>query len=165
MFINQEIIAILFKFINFFALIGVGYFLFKKHILPDLLLNIATKKHIQNSLYAQQTILEKQQLNLDTFLKEDALQCAEFRSNIDVWKHVVAQEQHAHEKDHNTIATLINQRNIQKSLHKEQKRVQQIVTHAVVDKAQKSLSGHFKDQQQSSKYLNAILQFMDEKKS
>ena len=165
MFTNQEIIAILFKFINFFALIGVGLFLFKKHILPDLMLSIATKKEAQESLYAQQAMLEKQQYNLDIFLKEDALKCTDFRANIDTWKKVVDLEHLEYEKKYNIIAAAINQRNMHKALQQENKRIQHLVTHGVVHKIQQSLSLYFKDQKKSAEYLHAILQFMDEKKS
>src|SRR5258707_15333633 len=103
MFINQEVIGIFFRLLNFITLIGVGFILFKKYAIPDLLLSIARKQNKQDSLYAQQTMLEKQQHNLDALLKEESLQCQESRSKIDRWKKNVTLEHEYYEKKRNYI--------------------------------------------------------------
>src|SRR5438445_13626783 len=110
MFTNQEIIAVIFRLINFIALIGIGFFLFKKYILPDLHASIIRKKEDQNALSAQQTTLEKQQLHLDALLKEDSLLCAEFRLKIDKWKKAVTLESESHEKEHHKSLIASNKR-------------------------------------------------------
>lgn len=163
MFTNQEIVAVVFKLINFFALIGVSFFLFKKYILPDLLASIIRKKENHNALCAQQATLEKQQLHLDALLKEDSLLCAEFRSKIDEWKKVVTLESESYEKERNKTLIASNERATTIATQREHNRVQKIVTQAVVTDLQKSLTLHFKNQQQSSEYLNSILHFMDER--
>ncbi len=165
MFTNQDIIVIAFKLINFAALIGVGFFLFKKHILPDLILSIARKKNTQDSLFLQQTNLEKQQLNLDTQLKDDAAQCETFRTKIDEWKKVVAQEHTQLKKEHEHMLVLARKHTEDSTLQREQKRIQKIVAHTVVARLQKSLSQHFEKQQESSDYLNSIIDFMNERVS
>ena len=163
MFTNQDIVAIVFKLINFIALIGVGFFLFKKYILPDLLASIIRKKENHNALCAQQTTLEKQQLHLDALLKEDSLLCAEFRSKIDEWKKVVTLESESYEKEHNKALIASNERTATIASLREHNRVQKIVTHAIVTDLQKSLTLHFEDQQKSTDYLNSIFHFMDER--
>ena len=163
MFTNQDIVAIAFRLINFITLIGVIFFLFKKHIMPDLLLNIAKKKEAQDSLFLQQAILEKQQLNLDILLKEESLQCEEFRLKIDEWKKIVTVEYDCREKEHKKTIAIVRKRITRNALQREQSRIQNIVTHAVVTDLEKSLSLHFHDPKQSSEYLNSILHFMDEK--
>jgi hypothetical protein len=163
MFSNQDIIVIAFKLINFAALIGAGFYLFKKHVLPDLLLSIARKKNKQDSLFLQQTNLEKQQLKLDVQLKEDAAQCELFRTKIDEWKKVVAQEGNMLKKKHEGMLTVIRKRTEHIALQREQQRIQKNVAHIVVKKLEKSLSDHFKKAQESSDYLNSIIDFMDER--
>lgn len=163
MFTNQDIIAIVFRLINFVALIGIGFFLFKKHILPDLLLSLTRKKENQDFLSAQQASFEKQQFHLDVLLKEDALMCQDFRTKIDIWKKAVALESDYHQKERNNIMATVKQRLAHNALQQEHSRVQNIVIHNVAIDLEKSLSAHFKDQKQGSAYLNSILQFMDEK--
>ena len=163
MFTNQNIVAILFRLINFIALLGVGFFLFKKYILPNLLASIIRKKEHQTSLSEQQTVLEKQQLALDAFLKEDFLLCAEFRSKIDEWKQVITLESEFHEKERNKILIASKKRAATVAIQRECNRVQKIVTQSIVINLKKSLSFHFKDKQQNSEYLGVIFNFMNEK--
>jgi len=163
MFTNQEIVAVVFKLINFIALLGIGFFFFKKYIMPDLLASIIRKKETHNALCAQQATLEKQQLHLDTLLKEDSLLYAEFRSKIDEWKKTVAIEAESYQKECNKALIASNKRTATIALQREHNRVQEIVTHAVVIDLKKSLTLHFKNQQQSSEYLNSIFHFMDER--
>ena|SRR6266404_5989225 len=165
MFTNQDMIVIAFKLINFIALLGVGFFLFKKYALPDLLQSIARKKNKQESLFLQQTHLEKQQVNLDTLLKDDAIQCEKFRSNIDEWKKVVAQEQVHLEKESNITLASVHKRIEHTAMLREQQRIQKIVTHAVVERLETSLSAHFQHAQQNNEYLNTIIDFMNERVS
>lgn len=165
MFSNQDIIVVAFKLINFAALIGVGFFLFKKHILPDLLLSIARKKNKQDSLFAQQTSLEKQQLQLDIQLKEDAAQCQAFRNNIDEWKKTVAQENNILKKEHESMLLFLQKRAKHAAAQREQHRIQKIVAHTVVEKLEKSLSHHFKKTEESARYLDSIINFMNESAS
>jgi hypothetical protein len=165
MFTNQDIIAIVFRLINFTALLGVSLYLFKKHVMPDLLMDIENKKEAENSLFLQQGLLEKQQLNLDILLKEDALQCEKFRLKIDEWKKVVTADYEYREKEHNNMMTIVNKRIAHNAVQREQSRIQNIVTHAVVIDLEKSLSLHFHDSKESSEYLNSILHFMNEKLS
>lgn len=163
MFTNQDIIAIAFRLINFAALLSVGFILFKKHVMPDLFLSIARKKEMQDSLFLQQTHLEKQQLNLDILLKTDALQCEKFRSKIDEWKKAVALEREYQEKEHNNTVAIVHKRMAYNAIQREHSRVKNIITQTVVADVKKSLSTQFKDQQQGSAYLNSILHFMDER--
>ena len=163
MFINQDIVAVVFRLINFVALIGVAFFLFKKHLMPDLLMSIATKKNDLDYLATQQTALEKQQLNLDALLKEDALMCESFRLKIDEWKKVALAKAELQEKEHKDTINKYNQRIADIALQREQTRVQNIVTHEVTAQLKESLSTHFNGSEKNAEYMNAIIQFMNEK--
>lgn len=165
MFSNQDVIVIAFKLINFAALIGAGFYLFKRHALPDLLLSIARKQNKQDSLFLQQTNLEKQQIKLDVQLKEDAAQCQGFRTKIDEWKKVVAQEGNILKKEHETMLQVMRKRTERTFLQREQQRIQKHVAHTVVQKLETSLSDHFKKTEESSDYLNSIIDFMNERVS
>jgi|GEM_PF-1863821 len=165
MFTNQDIIAIIFRLINFAALVGGSLFLFKKHVMPDLLLEIEKKKNAEESLFLQQAILEKQQRALDTLLKKESLQCEQFRLKIDEWKRVVAIEANEREKERNDIMDMVNQRIAHNAAQKEQVRIQKIITKTVVTDLEKSLSSYFKEPQQGTEYLSSILQFMNERVS
>ncbi|HSC25270.1 MAG TPA: hypothetical protein VLB80_03590 [Candidatus Babeliales bacterium] len=163
-FINQDMIAVLFRFINFIALLGLFAILFKKYIMPDLLLDMAQKKNTINALYDQQATLEKQRVNLDVFLKNEALMCQTFRSSLDEWKKVVALECDSRKKENERIAVGLIKRYTQKIHEKERIRIQNIVTEAVILDLEKYSSHHFADQKNNSNYLNSIIHYMNEKK-
>ncbi len=165
MFISQEVIAIFFRLINFITLIGIGFILFKKYVMPDLILSIARKQNKQDSLYAQQIILERQQRNLDELLKEESLQCQEFRSKIDVWKKNVTLEHECYEKKRNDIIQTIIKRRAHDALQQERQHLQVVVTHTLVADLQKSLVHYFQDQKHGDEYLNSMLHFMNERLS
>lgn len=165
MFTNQDIIAIVFKLINFATLIGVSLYLFKKHVMPDLMVEIENKKEAEQYLFLQQALLEKQQLNLDALLKDDALQCEKFRLKIDEWKKVVTADYEYREQEHSNMMTMVNKRIAHNAVQREQSRVKNIVIHEVATDLEKSLSLHFHDSKESSEYLNSILHFMNEKLS
>ncbi len=165
MFTNQDIIVIAFKLLNFAALMGIGFFIFKKYALADLLLGIARKKNKQESLFLQQAHLEKQQMHLDRLLKEDAAQCEQFRANIDEWKKVVAQ-QHTHlEKEQAAISASVHKRMELNALLREQNRVQKEVSQAVVERLEKSLSHYFQNPQHNTEYLDTLIDLMNERVS
>jgi len=163
MFNNQEIIAIIFKLINFTALIGLGVIFFKKYIKPDLLTSIIKKKEYLESLSAQQVSLEQQQLNLDAFLKDDAMLCTEFRSKIDKWKMAVSLEADSLKIEQKKALVAYHKRTELITCHQQQQHLQKIVAHAVIKDLKTSLSNDFKDTEQKSDYLNAIINFMDKR--
>jgi biopolymer transport protein ExbB/TolQ len=165
MFINQDSVAVVFRFINFFTLIGLSFFLFKKYIKSDLLFLIAKKEAAHESLCTQQITLENQQRELDTLLKQETILCQDFRSKIDEWKKIVTLEHEACEKECNRTLAVVKKRTVEIAVHKENQRIQTVVSNAVTTNLEKSLSFHFKDTQQGTDYLDAIVHFMNERTS
>jgi len=165
MFIDSEIVAIFFRLVNFIALIGVGFFLFKKYGMPDLLLSIARKQNKQDSLYAQQIALEKQQHNLDKLLKEESLQCQEFRAKIDVWEKDVTLERERYEKKRHDITQAVIKQKVHNALQEERQQLKALVTDALITDMQKSVTHYFQDPHHGNEYLNSILHFMNERSS
>src|SRR6266567_2533321 len=99
MFINQSFVAIIFKFINFFTLIGIALFVYKKYLKADILFFIAKKEADYQDLLTKQTTLENKQRDLDLLIKQEAIQCQDFRSKIDEWKKIVTLTQEKEEKE------------------------------------------------------------------
>lgn len=165
MFINPDVVAIFFRLVNFIALMSVGFFLFKKYVMPDLLLSIARKKNKEDSLYAQQAALEKEQSNLDKLLKEESLQCQDFRAKIDTWKKSVTLENERSEKRRHDITQAVIKQRTQNALRQEQQQLQVLVTHSLIADVRKSLTHYFQDSHHGDEYLNAVLHFMNERSS
>lgn len=163
MFVNQSIVAIAFKLINFFTLIALSAFIFKKYIKADLLSLMTKERIVREHLFSQQILLEKQQLELDALVKEESMTCHNLKSKIDEWKKVVALEHDLTKKEYEKALTARKNRRALIALEKENKRIQTIVLDAVIANLQQSLPLHFKDEKKNTDYLNSILHFMNER--
>jgi hypothetical protein len=163
MFINENIVAILFRLINFAALIGAAIFLYKKYIKCDLLCMIAEQKASHEHLYEQQFSFEKQQIALDTLLKEEAVLCKNFRTKIDEWKKAITVEHEMAEKAHRQELLAAQERAATIAANREQEKIRTRVTQEVGANLQTNLSNYFKIAPKNSDYLNAIVRFMDKR--
>jgi len=163
MFINQSFVAIIFKLINFFAIIGLGFYIFKKYLKTDLLFSIVKKETDHQDLLTKQTMLENKQRNLDLLIKEEAIQCQNLQSKIDEWNATVLQEQDKQEKEQSNLAFVIKKRKKDVAVKKENQRVQSTILNGVIANLENSLSNNFKDSKKGTDYLNAIVHFMNEK--
>lgn len=163
MFINQSFVAIIFKFINFFALIALACYAYKKYLKADILSSIEKKETDYQDLLTQQITLENKQRDLDLLLRQETLQCQDFRSKIDEWKKVVILEQEKQEKEHGALVTIIKKRNAEVFLKREQQRIQNNIIDSVTADLEKSLSHDFKNSRIGTDYLNSIMHFMNEK--
>ena|SRR5438477_4395206 len=163
MFINQSFVAILFKFINFFAIIAIGYFIYKKYMKADIFFLIAKKETDYQDLFTLQTTLDNKQRDLDLLLKQEAIQCQDLRSKIDAWKKIVTLEQEKQEKEHNTLLAVAKKRTTEVFQKKENQRVQNKIINTVIMDLEKTLSHDFKDSKKGDNYLESIVHFMNEK--
>ncbi len=163
MFINQDIVAIAFRIINFLLLIGLACWVFKKYLKESLLFLIAHKKASDNCLLSQQASLEKQQAELDALLKKELQVCKELKLKIDEWKKVVILERETQEQQNDLALQAFKKRHATIALNKENERVKTVVAQAVIGDLEKSLSLYFQDQKNNTEYLDAIVHFMDER--
>lgn len=163
MFINENIIAFAFRFINLISLIGLGFYIFKKQFASSIWDTIAKNSNDKQNLYNQQLALEKKQQELDTLLKEESIRCEQFRQKIDTWKNIVTLDTIAREKKYHEHKALITTKKNNIALHKEHDRVQTIVLNRLIPELQKSLTDHFNNEQNGADYLNSIVHFMNER--
>jgi len=86
---SEEIIAFIFKILNFFVLIGLGVYFFKKYALQKITIGIARKASFIRGLFDRQQELEQQQYELDqTIAKEEHL-CLVLKKKINLWRNQV----------------------------------------------------------------------------
>ncbi len=163
MFINQNIVSVVFRLINFFALIGLFVYLFKKHAMPEV--SFAINKDIADHdfLHTQQISLEKQQAALDALLKEEALLCQQFKTKIDEWNRIVTQNNEQREQERNQDLTALKKRTADRTEQIAHNRIQNQIIDAVVVDTEKSLTHHFSQDASGKEYLNGILDFMTER--
>ncbi len=163
MFINENIIAFTFRFINFISLIGLGFYIFKKQFASSIWNIISKNNSAQQTLYNQQLTLEKKQQELDIILKEELILCDQFKNKINAWNNIIALEALDREKKHNEHTIFLTTKKTQRALQKEQNRVETIIINTVIPELQKSLSNYFDNKHNGEHYLNSIIHFMNER--
>jgi len=163
MFINEEIVAVIFRLINFISIIGLGVYIFKQHVASDMWDTITKKNATKHALCDQHVNLEKKQRELDHILKEESLECEQFRLKIDEWKNKVAIQSAMHEKQRQIKKDLIAIKAMQRAEQKEHARVQTCVATTLIPELQKSLSCHFSNEKNGTHYINSIVHFMNER--
>lgn len=163
MFINQNFIAIIFRLINFIALIGIVFFVFKKYLKKNILLNIEKKEADYHHLLAQQTHLDNEQKELDVLIKKERVQIQDFHTKIDEWKKVVVTQNYQQEQAYNAFLTTIEKRNRAIAVIKENTHTQNKIIDIVAADLENSLSQHFKDNQKNAAYMAEIIHFMSKR--
>lgn len=165
MFINENYVAIIFKLINFAALIGLITFFFKKYAKKDILCLIDQEKTTHNELLATQRILESKQHDLDDIIKQEYRACEQFKATIDEWKKVVLDEKNTQEKEQAVLLDNLKQRHAQLVLHKNNTRIQNATLDIAINTLNLSLADNFKTSQAGTDYLDGIIRFMNERAS
>jgi hypothetical protein len=163
MFTNNALITILFRFINFAALVALLAYLFKKVAKPEINAQLQKKQYEDDTLYFQQTTLELQQRNLDLRIKEEAAQCEKFKITIDHWKKIVTTEHEHNLKQYERIMQKQIDNVHRKALAKHHNQTQAIITDAIAHDLETSLSAYFNNHQNGQLYLKKIIHFMEDK--
>src|SRR4030095_7518567 len=145
MFINEEIVAVIFRLINFISIIGLGVYIFKQHVASDMWDTITKKNATKHALCDQHVNLEKK------------------HRKIDEWKNKVAIQAAMHEKQRQIKKDLIAIKAMQRAEQKEHARVQTCVATTLIPELQKSLSCHFSNEKNGTHYINSIVHFMNER--
>ena len=104
---NEEIVAFIFKILNFFVLISLGIYFFKKYALQKITIGIARKESFVRGLFDRQQELEQQQYELDqTIAKEEHL-CLVLKNKIDLWKHQVEKKLKKEKKEQEKYTRIV----------------------------------------------------------
>jgi hypothetical protein len=165
MFINENIVAIVFKLINFIALIGAFCFVFTKYLRATLVSLIHEKEASHEALCAQQLHLESKQHSLDVIIKAEAAQCQDFKYKIDTWNKAIAIETEKQRQESQKLVVTIQERQAEIALKKENQRIQNDLTVLMATQVKTSLDDYFKNPQCSEKYIDTIIQFMNKRAS
>jgi len=165
MFINQAIVAIIFRLVNFVIIVALGAYAFKKYIMPAASILMAKKEAEKELLFSQQMLLEYKQSELDQLTKQEAVQSENFKIKIDAWKRVTDGERAFQAKEHSEKRAAIAKKNHKKQELREQMHIQREVAKAVILDLQSYLPGHFEKQNVGADYISSIVCFMDERVS
>lgn len=165
MFINQVIIAVIFRLINFGIVIGFAAYLFRKYGLPFVDIMIAQKDAEKELLLSQQLLLEQKQAELDGLIKQDIMLCESLKLKINQWRDVVAQERSTYEKDRLKRSDSLATKKRKKNELLAQACLQKSVATVVLVDLQKSLTDRFEKDEAGDAYLDSMVHAINERVS
>lgn len=165
MFINQVVVAVIFRLINFGVVIGLAVYFFRKYALPLFYTMIAQKDAEKELLLSQQLLLEQKQAELDSLIEQDVFVCESFKLKVDEWRSFVEKERAIHAKDCLKRNEIIEVKKRKKSELLAQGHLQKIVATAVIADLHRSLINHFEKDDAASVYLDSMVQAINERVS
>jgi len=159
---DEEIIAFIFKILNFFVLIGLGVYFFKKYALQKITIGIARKESFICGLFNRQQELEQQQYELDQTIAKEKQLCFVLKEKIDLWKHQVEKKLKKEQEDREKYAQTVRVR--------LEKRMKTVVTGQVkekalqlaVSRARVELKQQFAQEKNSGQFLGWTISWMAE---
>ena len=159
---DEEIIAFIFKILNFFVLIGLGVYFFKKYALQKITIGIARKESFTRGLFNRQQELEQQQYELDQTIAKEKHLCSVLKEKIDLWKDQVERKFKKEQGEQEKYTQLVYTR--------LKKRVEMVVTGQVkekalqiaIDRAHVELKQQFAQEKNSCQFLEWTISWMAE---
>lgn len=165
MFINQVVIAVVFRLLNFGIVVGLAFYLFRKYGLPVVYTMMAEKDAKKEFLLSQQLLLEQKQRELDDLIGHDLALSESIKLKVNEWRDIAEKEQLIREQDRLKRSELLHIKKRKKSELLAQTRLQEAVAAAVLADLQKSLTHHFENNDAASEYLDSMVQIINERAS
>jgi hypothetical protein len=163
MFIDQVVIAIIFRLFNFGLIIALAAYGFKNYVLPGVLLLIAKKESEKEFLLSQQVLLQQHQSELDNHIKQDMIRGEQLRMKVDTWKRITQEEYCTHKKQNLIKEAELEKKYTQTIEYQKKILLQSFVANKVVSNLQLSLTKHFDNENSGVQYLEDIIEFMNER--
>jgi len=163
MFINETVIAIVFRLFNFSLILALGAYAFKQYVLPEIMIAMAKTESEKDFLVEQRRLLGQRQGELDQLIEQEALLCEQFKKKVDDWKLVVEKERLLEKNELKDRLVAIEKKQSKKEEYREEVLLQRFVANQVTKDLEISLSKHFENEDMGADYLEKIVHFMNER--
>jgi F0F1-type ATP synthase membrane subunit b/b' len=162
MTINAEIIAIIFRVINFLVLIALGIYAFKKYALELIRADMSAEQEHLDGIKARAQELQQEKRDLEKGIKEDARACSLLREKITTWHSVAEQESHAFRAEREGRIEIVKGRAEKQAQAIELYRRQRVIVPAAIEKAQTLLEKTFASKDRAHSYVQQVIAKMEE---
>lgn len=151
-------ITILFRFINFAALLGLFFYLFKRYVKNQAEEKINQKEALLKGLEERGYVLEGKEQQLAERLRIQELQSRTLTERIEEWRAALAIENKKKEQELLHAAGLIEKRIICKDAYLARESLNQMVTEQAVRQAGSQLKQYFSQEDKGRAYVHDIVQ-------
>jgi len=157
---SSEVVADVFKLLNFGILCALFYFFFKKKQIPETREKIAQKQAELQSKANQNKALLYQQEELDREIKQQELLARKLYGQIKVWSSSFEHKQQELLREQEDLTGKAKQRAQQQAEYKLNRSVSDIVFSKALENAKEKLTAQFVSEAEGKKFISSIVDFM-----
>lgn len=158
-----DVSTILFKLINFGALIALGVYLFRKLALSDIQLHIVKREQKIADLSLQNQLLKEQAKAMDITLADQQSQGQELLKKIDLWQSFVAHQLHEAEEENHTRELVLSHKVKMQHDFLQLADAQRKALLPAIDKARGVLAVRYQAVAPGQAYMNEIMHYLEKK--
>lgn len=159
--IDPFVISVFFRLINFFVLIAVVIYLYKKYASPFLGEQIQEKKDALQSLKNQKSSFEGRQQEISSNTVEQEKLGRSLATKIDLWRQDFDKESERIEEKRVEIASVLEQRMQTRNYYITLLCVQRVVIRQAIDETEDILYQKFADNEVGQQFIQSIVNEME----
>lgn len=154
---TPDIVSIIFRLINFGALIGLGIYLFKRFALNDIRLQISKKQQKLADLSLQNQLLKEQAKSMDFTLAEQQSVSRGLLQKIDLWAMLISHQENAREQEKIARQQALTQKMQTQQAYIALRDTQKKALVPAIDKARIILASHYQAMPLGQSYIAQII--------
>src|SRR5436190_23666586 len=114
MFINETVIAVIFRLCNFGLIIALALYIFKKYMVAGIVTAMAKKKAEKEFLLNQQVLLEQKQIELHILVQQETDLCEHLKIKINEWKRIIEEQNFLQKKECSKRVDILEKKYVKK---------------------------------------------------
>ena len=157
---TNQFIAVLFKFINFAAVIGVGVYLYKRYAPSMIYQKIDEKKELLDGLAQENLTLTNAQSVISQEIKNQEELKHLLHQKIELWNRMFAKQASIREQEKELVEKKLKLKAVKQSAYLAELYVQKITLPLARQDALNFLQTEYAQDQMGTKYNDQVLNFM-----
>ena len=157
---TNEIIAIVFRYINFGVFIGLGVYLFKKKLLPIIIQERAKKRAVVQNLASENKDLLVRQRTVEQEISEQEIESKHLYDQIKIWSLVFNKRLSESKNEQQLLMDSSLQRSKVRSDYAAYKLIRNTVCNKALNDSRQNLQGHFLSEEQGRRFMASLVHFV-----
>lgn len=159
----SNIVAIVFRILNFIVLIGVGIFLFRRYVLPGLKADYNKDKAFKKSLAEQKRLLEERSYELDMRYAQQTIKGDYLKERVIQWQESIAHKKQMRAQEKEQRLYQLTQIYKKQYEHIEKDAIKKQVVPQAFDRACSLLVHEYAQTSAGQQALSSLIQQVQEK--
>lgn len=152
---------IIFRILNFIALMTVSAYFFKRYAYPTIRDNQSRKKMALLELEQEKELLATQQEAIDAHSRKQEATRTALLERLKIWRDAFDHEKQVRLHGRNQMRERLREQLVISEHHAQQKRIEQKLIPDAIARAREHLSMRFADPKQAERYLTDLKVFME----